>query len=148
MKGFLIVPVNIPPELEEKYKRLDVELRTAGVDLSDPDTGHVVAIFDDTFEPLINAFGEGKVKVSEVVAKVVEYKERLRIIESLYKYALDRYKVDLSEPPHANVFKHNREGISADLVGMQRLGKTYEEMFRYFVRQSAKYIIHTNQKPN
>ena len=140
--------VDVPEDLNQHYLKLTEQLKLHGIDLNEPNTWAVFDSFEEVFRPLCARFSLGEDVVGDIVAAVMDYGERLMGTESVYKYALDRHKVDLAEEPYVHMFSHNREAITKDIRDMLRMGKSLEDCYRHVVKESTRYSVTKDQKPN
>jgi hypothetical protein len=138
MRILKITVEDIGPELHKDFERLNQEMKDKhGVDILSQDVGVILEMFEDVFRPICIDFQNKKITSEEFFNKLVEYGERVKVLESVAKYAMARYNVNFSEEPYVNVFFYNREKISKELTAMCHLGKSLEDGYRYILKQAS-----------
>lgn len=129
--------VEVPKELQGKFLELGRELKEKyGIDLLSQPIGHVLEVFDQVFRPLLQEYQDDKIAVDAIAVKIQEYTERINLLSSVVRYALDRYGTDFREEAFFKVLEHNADGVTRVLQQMAHGGKSLEDAYRYMLSQS------------
>lgn len=139
----------IPDDQIEHWKQKTSELESKGVDFKDQHTIDTLIVYQDILRPMLEEYNENKCSSDLLVAMLKACSAKLKVIVDLRKYAFDRHKVDLSDEPYASAFLYNRDATVDKLFEMYTKEKvSYEDMYKHVLRESTRYNITYNQKPN